>query len=85
MKSTRGKVVLQLVGIDGNAFALMGAFKQAARRQGWTPEEIKSVLDECLTGDYSHLLCTLMDNTTSPNDEEEEEKEEEEEEDEENN
>ena len=23
---------------------------------------IKAVLDECTTGDYNHLLCTLMDN-----------------------
>lgn len=57
------KVQLDLVGLDGNAFALMGAFQRAARRQGWTPEEIKTVLDECMTGDYDHLLATLIANT----------------------
>jgi hypothetical protein len=55
------KVKLTLIGLDGNAFALMGAFSQAARRQGWTPEEIKKVLNECMKGDYDHLLNTLSD------------------------
>ena len=55
------KVKLQLVGLDGNAFVLMGVFHTAARRQGWTKEEIKSVLDECKTVDYDHLLVTLAD------------------------
>lgn len=62
------KVRLQLVGLDGNAFALMGAFQRAARRQGWTPEEIKPVLDDCMSGDYDHLLNVLMDNTESDED-----------------
>ena len=57
------QVTLQLVGLDGNAFALMGAFQRQAKREGWTPEEIKSVLDECQRGDYTHLLATLMDHT----------------------
>ena len=59
------KVKLNLVGLDGNAFSLMGAFSTAARRQGWGQEEIQAVLDDCTSGDYNHLLCTLMDNTTS--------------------
>ena len=54
------KVNLQLVGLDGNAYALMGAFQRQARREKWTPEEIKTVLDECQSGDYDHLLQTLM-------------------------
>jgi hypothetical protein len=57
------KVKLELVGLDGNAFALMGAFQQQARKEKWTPEEIKQVLDECRSGDYSHLLATLMEVT----------------------
>ena len=53
---------MQLAGLDGNAFALMGAFSRNARRQGWTSDEIDTVLTECRSGDYDHLLCTLMDN-----------------------
>ena len=56
------KVKMQLDGLDGNAFALMGAFSRNASRQGWTRDEIDAVLTECRSGDYDHLLCTLMDN-----------------------
>jgi len=67
---TDKKVKLTLVGLDGNAFSLMGAFTQAARRQGWTKEEIDAVLKECTSGDYDHLLCTLMDYTNDQEDDE---------------
>lgn len=71
MENRLGKTVtLTLVGLDGNAFALMGAFQAQAKREGWTKEEIKVVLDECKSSDYDHLLCTLMTYTT-PEDEEE--------------
>jgi hypothetical protein len=56
------KVKMQLDGLDGNAFALMGAFSRNASRQGWTRDEIDTVMKECRSGDYDHLLCTLMDN-----------------------
>ena len=67
------KVSLQLVGLDGNAFALMGAFQSQARREGWTKEEIKEVLDECMSGDYNHLLRTLMEHTEAPDEDNEDE------------
>ncbi len=57
---------MQLVGIDGNAFSIMGAFSSNARRQGWTSEEIKSVLDEAMSGDYNHLLATIASNVDEP-------------------
>jgi hypothetical protein len=60
------KVKLELVGLDGNAFSLMGAFRAIARREKWTPEEIEKVLTECMSGDYNHLLATLMDHCESP-------------------
>ena len=57
------KVKMKLVGLDGNAFVLMAAFSRNAHRQGWTQEEIDKVLDECRSGDYNHLLATLIENT----------------------
>lgn len=54
------KVSLNLEGLDGNAFSLMGAFRRQARKEGWTPEEITAVLNECTKGDYDHLLQTLI-------------------------
>lgn len=58
-------VKMTLVGLDGNAFTLMGAFKQSAQRQGWSKEDIYKVLDECKTGDYNNLICVLMDHIDS--------------------
>lgn len=60
MEQITKRVKLKLVGLDGNAFSLMGAFQKQARREGWNQEEIKKVLDECTKGDYNHLLRTLM-------------------------
>ncbi len=57
------RVTMNLVGLDGNAFALMGAFQKNARRQGWTQDEIDKVLGECTSGDYNHLLRVLMAHT----------------------
>ena len=63
-----GKTVkLTLVGLDGNAFALMGAFKKAAREQGWTAPEIDIVIQACMAGDYDNLLTVLMEHTEEPN------------------
>ncbi len=61
MVKTKKKIKLNLVGQEGNAFNLMGVFRRQARKEGWTQEEIKEVLDKCMEGDYNHLLVTLMD------------------------
>ena len=47
------KVRLKLVGLDGNAFFLMGAFARQARREGWTKAEIDAVLNEAKSSDYN--------------------------------
>lgn len=67
---TQKKVSLNLEGIDGNAFSIMGAFRKQARREGWSDAEVKAVIDEAMSGDYSHLLCTIMDHCESPDDSE---------------
>jgi len=53
------QVKLKLVGVDGNAFFLMGAFANQAKKENWTKEEIDAVLTESKSGDYNHLLATL--------------------------
>lgn len=55
------KVVLDLTKINGNAFALMGAFSRAAQRQGFDLMSIDAVLKECRGGDYNHLVSTLQE------------------------
>ena len=64
------KVDLNLVGLNGNAFALMGAFRSAAKKQGWEKDEIDYVLWKCTQSDYDHLLQTLIE-YTEPFDEDE--------------
>ncbi len=54
------KFPLQLSGRDGNAFFILGRFQEEARQAGWTPEQIKHVHDEATSGDYDHLLQTIM-------------------------
>ena len=58
------KVKLNLIGLDGNAFSLMGAWKQQARREKWTSEEIDAVLKEATSGDYNHLLATISEHSS---------------------
>ena len=61
-----GKTVkMKLVGLDGNAFFLMGAFSNEAKKQKWSKEEIDVVIQECMSGDYDHLLRTLMEHTNT--------------------
>ena len=51
---------VKLVGNDGNAFAIMGACKRAGQRAGYTNEQIQAYLKEAMSGDYDHLLRTVM-------------------------
>ena len=48
-----------MVGVNGNAFAIMGVFQRQAKREGWTQDEIKQVLDEAKSKDYNYLLATI--------------------------
>lgn len=54
------KPVLELVGRDGNAFAILGHAKTVALRAGWSQEKITSFFEEARKGDYDHLLQTCM-------------------------
>ncbi len=44
--------------MDGNAFAVLGACKEAARKAGWSDDQIRLVQEEMMNGDYNHLLAT---------------------------
>jgi ERCC4-related helicase len=61
MSDTRKRPKVKLVGEDGNAFAILGRCKEAARKAGWTKEQIDEVMKEMRSGDYNHLLATAMD------------------------
>jgi protein-disulfide isomerase len=55
------EVQVTLVGTDGNAFALLGKCRSAAKKAGLTTDQIKEFIDEATSGDYNHLLGTCMD------------------------
>ena len=50
---------LVMVGEDGNAFAILGRARRAAREAGWSNEEWEAVMTEATSGDYGHLLATM--------------------------
>ena len=56
------KPVLESSGVDGNAFAILGKARGAARRAGWSAEKTTALIDEATSGDYNHLLATMMEN-----------------------
>lgn len=59
-KQVNKTVDLDLQGVNGNAFAIMGAFQRQAKREGWTSQEIQLVLTEAKSSDYDHLLATIL-------------------------
>jgi len=65
---TDKKINLNLVGLNGNAFSLMGAFQSQAHKEGWKQEDIDEVLTEAKSSDYNHLLVTLMNHCEEVND-----------------
>lgn len=49
-----------LVGIDGNAFSVMGYVKRCMRECGCSFDEQKAYTTEAMSGDYNNLLCVSM-------------------------
>lgn len=48
-------VTVQLVGQDGNAFAVMGAVSKALKRAGHS-DQVEAYMAEATAGDYNCLL-----------------------------
>ena len=57
---SKTNVKVKMVGEDGNAFACLGRCQQALRRAG-KMEMWDEVHKEATSGDYNHLLATIMD------------------------
>ena len=45
-----------LVGVDGNAYALMGYTRQAMEETGFSIQDIDKMLTEAMSSDYNHLI-----------------------------
>lgn len=54
------EVQVELVGQDGNAFAIMGRVMGALKKAGVPKEEIDQYYAESTSGDYDNLLRTAM-------------------------
>ena len=53
-------IPVKLVGLDGNAFSILGRCREALRR-GRRMDVWAEFHKEATSGDYDHLLCTVMD------------------------
>lgn len=55
------KAKVKLVGEDGNAFFILGRVTTELKRAGATREELNEFEKEATSGDYDHLLRTVME------------------------
>lgn len=51
---------VELVGEDGNAFAIMVKVRRAIKNAGGTDEDVDAFIEEATSGDYDNLLRTAM-------------------------
>lgn len=63
------KLTLDLVGVDGNAYTILAAFKRQARAENWSDKEIELVMEEAQSKDYNHLLATILNHSKSKDEE----------------
>ena len=57
-----------LVGVDGNAFAIMGYVLLAMKDEGFSKEEQDEYLEDAKSSDYDHLLCVSVEYIDRVND-----------------
>ena len=50
-----------LVGVDGNAFAVIGYVIRAMRHEGFSSDEVESYRKQAMSSDYTHLLAVSCD------------------------
>ena len=46
------EITVSLVGVDGNAFSILGQVRKAMRQAGVPAEQIKEFMTEATSGDY---------------------------------
>tara|TARA_R110002020_G_scaffold14346_10_gene51050 strand:- start:1138 stop:1365 length:228 start_codon:yes stop_codon:yes gene_type:complete len=49
-----------LVGVNGNAFAVLGYTKERLRKANWPSSDIFKVMAIAKRSDYDNLLCTCV-------------------------
>jgi len=68
------QVVVELVGMDGNAYSILGRCTLAAKRAGLSKNEIDEFVAKATSGNYDGLLRTVVEffEISDPEEEEEE-------------
>ncbi|MGN0919741.1 MAG: hypothetical protein ACI4OR_03175 [Alphaproteobacteria bacterium] len=54
-------ITVQFVGLDGNAFSILGRCRTAMKRAHLSEVEINEFTKEATSSDYNHLLATCME------------------------
>jgi len=54
------KITVKPTGHDGNAFAIIGRCRHAAKEAALPDDDISTFMAEAVVGDYDHLLQTAM-------------------------
>lgn len=60
MSTKYPEITIPLVGEDGNAFAILGRVSKIMRKAGIPAAEQEQFTNEAMSGDYDHLLQTVM-------------------------
>lgn len=53
-------ITVNIIGQNGNAFCILGICKRAMERAKLPQTEIDVFMTEAMSGDYDHLLATVM-------------------------
>ena len=56
-----------LIGVDGNAFCIMGYVVSCMEKEAKSQEEIDKYLEEAKSSDYYHLIATSLEMIESLN------------------
>ena len=53
-----GKAPGTLIGVDGNAFAVIAYVQRQLNRNGWARDETQIIVNHMMSGDYDNVLAT---------------------------
>jgi len=61
MKTPIKKPVVKLIGMDSNAFLILGIVKKALKKAGADQKYIEQYITEATSGDYDNVLTVTME------------------------
>ena len=60
MNTRYPNIEVELLGHDGNAFAILGKVNRELKKNKVDDNEIQEFRDQAMSGDYDNLLATVM-------------------------